>query len=76
MPGAQEKNDKAYQKVKTHILKKTEQASEPDMVGMLELLDQELKRAKGSKGSHRYCAKTDGQSKQRDGVLRKNQKKC
>lgn len=65
-----------HDKGQKNTITETEQASEPDMVGMLELLDQELKTAKGSKGSHRYCAKTDGQSKQRDGVLRKNQKKC
>lgn len=71
MPGAQEKNDKAYQKVKTHILKKTEQASEPDMVGMLELLSLEFKiiviNMPKAVMDKKTAVITDGQCKQRDG---------
>lgn len=42
MSGSQEKNHKAYQKLKTQLVE-TGQASELDMVGMLEWSDQEFK---------------------------------
>ena len=63
------KHYKAYQKVKTQF-EETEQATEPDTAGVLELSGQDFKTTliitvKGLHRSSRQHTRTDGQCKQR-----------